>query len=328
MAVILIFGLGACSEQALSKELVFTAGLKENEIFEIEGLSATAEEARLLLANVKNQYKEAFGEKIWEQEIEGQPFPAYAREMVKNQLAQLKCMALYAERAGIDLTEEENESLFQAAGSYYDSLRQEEREALNVSVEEIHLIYSQLALSEKVYERLTQDADDEISDAEAKVIVVWHIFKARGQEDEETIKELSEIRRQIITEGVDFASMAREHSEDERLEYAFGRGELEQSLEDAAFALAAGAVSGIVETEEGYHIIKCVSDYDAEKTALNKEKLRKERRQEAFDREYLQFTRKLTSEFNDRAWGQVSFEDVAVVDNVGLYRIYEEYWKG
>ncbi len=328
-AVILIFGLGACSEHTLSKDVVFTTGLKENEIFKIGGLTATVEEAKLLLANVKNQYEEAFGEEIWEQEIEGQSFKAYAKEMVKNQLAQLKCMVLYAEKMEISLTAEESDSLLQAARLYHEDLSPEEQQALEVSVEEIYLLYQHLALAERVYADLTQDVDEEISDAEAKVIVVWHIFKARGEGNEETIKaELMELREQIVTQGVDFASLAKEYSEDEKLEYAFGRGEMEQSFETAAFSLEAGAVSGIVETSEGYHIIKCISDYDVEKTAQNKEALLKKRKQEAFDREYAQFTKDLTSEFNTEAWAKVVFDDLSVVDNKNLYQLYEECWQG
>lgn len=328
--VMLILSMCGCTEETLAKrELVFTTGLQENEIFKIGGLTATVEEANLLLANVKNQYEEAFGEEIWNQEIQGQSFKAYAKEMVKNQLAQLKCMVLYAEKMEISLTTEESDCLLQAAKLYHENLSTEEQQALDVSVEEIHLLYQHLALAEKVYADLTQNVDEEISDAEAKVIVVGHIFKAREDGKEETIKEdLMALREQIVTEGVDFASLAKEHSEDEKLEYAFGRGELEQSFEDAAFALETGEVSGIVETRDGYHIIKCISDYDVEKTAQNKEELLKKRKQEAFDTEYAQFTRDLTSEFNAAAWEKVVFDDLSVVDNKNLYQLYEECWQG
>lgn len=321
-AVLLVLGLGGCTEHTLSKEIVFTTGLKENEIFRINGLSASVEEARLLLANVKNQYEEAFGEEIWEQEIEGQSFKAYARDMVKNQLAQLKCMVLYAEKKEISLTEEEEQRLLQAAEKYYAELTEKEKAVLEVSMEEVQLLYRHLALAEKVYTALTQGADEEISDAEAKVIVVWHIFKEKG--NGEGKEELIRLREQIVTEGADFASLAKEYSEDERIEYSFGRGELEQSFENAAFALKTGEVSGIVETDEGYHLIKCISDYDVEKTAQNKKELLRKRRQEAFDREYARFTADLLSEFNEKAWEKVIFEDLAAVDNSDLYLIYEE----
>lgn len=330
--VMLMLSLSGCAEETLAKrELIFTTGLSlaENEIFKIGSLTATVEEAKLLLANVKNQYEEAFGEEIWNQEIQGQSFKAYAKEMVKNQLAQLKCMVLYAEKMEISLTAEEKDCLLQAAKLYYEDLSSEEQQVLAVSVEEIHLLYQHLALAEKVYADLTQDVDEEISDAEAKVIVVWHIFKAREDGKEEAIKEeLMQLREQIVAEGVDFASLAKEYSEDEKLEYAFGRGELEQSFETAAFSLESGAVSGIVETSEGYHIIKCISDYDVEKTAQNKEELLKKRKQEAFDREYAQFTKDLTSEFHAEAWAKVVFDDLSVVDNKNLYQLYEECWQG
>eukprot|EP00759_Apiculatamorpha_spiralis_P010560 PhF_6_TR17314/c0_g1_i1/m.26532/K09578/PIN1; peptidyl-prolyl cis-trans isomerase NIMA-interacting 1 len=36
----------------------------------------------------------------------------------------------------------------------------------------------------------------------------------------------------------------------------FGRGEMQKPFEDATYALAVGAISGIVETDSGLHIIK------------------------------------------------------------------------
>lgn len=58
-----------------------------------------------------------------------------------------------------------------------------------------------------------------------------------------------------------FEDVAKEYSEDTTASLGgdlgyFGRGQMVQAFEDAAFALNAGEVSGIVESEFGFHIIK------------------------------------------------------------------------
>ncbi len=331
MGVIVMFCISGCHSDVLSREIIFTTGLSASEIFKIGGLACTVSEARLLLVNVKNQYEEAFGKEIWDQKIEGKPFQAYVKDMVKNQLAQLKCMVLYANEEKITLTEEEKETLREAAIAYYNSLDKEEIQLLQITETDVWELYRSLAISGKLYDMLTQEVEEEISDAEAKVIVVWHIFKdctgSTDQEKAEKKRELLEIRESLLTQGADFASLAEEHSDDTKLEYAFGRGEMEQSFEMASFALETGEVSDIIETADGYHLIKCISDYDEEKTGRNKTELLKRRKQEAFDREYAVFIRGLLSEFNEGAWENITFDQFNGIDNKNLYEVYEEYWE-
>ena len=66
---------------------------------------------------------------------------------------------------------------------------------------------------------------------------------------------------QRIRAGEDFATLARQYSEDPGSrnsggEYIFGRGKMVPEFEAAAFSLEPGEVSDIIQTRFGYHIIK------------------------------------------------------------------------
>jgi peptidyl-prolyl cis-trans isomerase C len=74
--------------------------------------------------------------------------------------------------------------------------------------------------------------------------------------------EIAKIQ-QKLKDGQDFAALAREHSQGPSGENGgdlgyFGRGEMTEPFEDAAFALNPGQVSEIVETRYGYHLVKVV----------------------------------------------------------------------
>ena len=78
------------------------------------------------------------------------------------------------------------------------------------------------------------------------------------------VKEKLLALRQRILKGESFATMAILYSEDPGSAKKggelgmYGRGELYPEFEDVAFTLADGEISGIVETEAGYHIIQMI----------------------------------------------------------------------
>jgi parvulin-like peptidyl-prolyl isomerase len=61
--------------------------------------------------------------------------------------------------------------------------------------------------------------------------------------------------------GSDFAALARQHSDCPSGRRggdlgSFGRGQMAEAFETAAFGLEVGATSGVVETSFGYHLIR------------------------------------------------------------------------
>jgi peptidyl-prolyl cis-trans isomerase C len=75
-----------------------------------------------------------------------------------------------------------------------------------------------------------------------------------------TEQEATQLLEQINA-GTDFATLAQSHSkcpsgrQGGDLNF-FGRGQMVKTFEDAAFNTPIGSVSGLVQTQFGYHIIK------------------------------------------------------------------------
>ncbi len=85
-------------------------------------------------------------------------------------------------------------------------------------------------------------------------------------EPSDSAKALARAKAEAILDsirgGADFEEMAKRYSQDPGSAENggdlgwFRRGQMVREFEDAAFALPDGAVSDVVETEFGYHIIK------------------------------------------------------------------------
>lgn len=111
----------------------------------------------------------------------------------------------------------------------------------------------------KTYFQENKDSFDQKEQVKASHILV---------KDEATAKKVKE----ELKKGKDFAELAKEYSTDSSnavkggdLGY-FGKGEMAEEFEKAAFALEVDAISEPVKTEFGYHIIKLV-DKKAAKAA-------------------------------------------------------------
>lgn len=89
-----------------------------------------------------------------------------------------------------------------------------------------------------------------------------------------TREEAEELRDQILA-GADFAEVARAHSTDPGSAAQggdlgwFGRGQMVQPFEEAAFALEPGELSEPVETAYGYHLILVEDRQDAQEAIFD-----------------------------------------------------------
>lgn len=320
-------------------KVVLTTGFNKDEVFRIETSTCTLPELMVYLTTIQNRYESVYGAEIWNTNADGVTLEENVKNIALAQIAQIKTMNLMAGRYEVRLEDEEKAQVENAAKTYYGSLNDREIELMGVSEKLIEDLYTELALAEKMYQYTIKDINPEISDDEARTITVQHILiktyalDGTGKKIEYTeharqdaYEEACEVLKEARAEDADFDELIRRYSEDDKTTYSFGKGEMAPAFEEAAFNLGTGEISDIVETEFGYHIIKCISTFDREETDANKIKIVEQRREEAFGKEYDAYVDTLTRNLNEDLWNTVGFIHDEEVTTQNFFEVYSQYF--
>ena len=287
--------LAGCSEQEAFR-VVFHAGFARGEIFRVEKLSCSVQEMAVYTVNAYNRYADSLGESAAASEQD---------TILESGLAlasQIKAMRLLADELGVTQEEGDAEKAAAAAAAYHSMLTEADLTALHdVTAETIRDMYLDIALADRVYAHTIRNVNPEISDDEARTITVEQIRIARGQDDENALARIREAKARIDA-GEDFANVLPAYNEADTERVSFGKGEGGGIPEEAAFSLETGEVSDILETEDAYYLIRCISSFDREQTRANKARIVEQRRHEAFGTVYDEFIRDLPVLLNEDAW--------------------------
>lgn len=329
------FRLTACGDG----RVVFTTGFREDEVFRIGDIGCTKAETYVYLTTTQNRYESVYGPEVWNVEKDGVTLEENVKETVLARIAQIKTMCLLAEREEVELDSEEVRRAGQAAAEYFRSLNEVEIRLMGVEEKTIQDLYLEYALANKVYQHIIQDINPEISDDEARTITVQHILLrtwttdgsgarvAYAEDVKESVYEKAcKIREMAVSGEHAFLDLASRYSDDTTITYSFGKGVMDVVFEETAFALVTDEISQVIETESGYHIIKCINTFDREQTELSKLEIVEERRREVFGEEYDAFAETLVRQMNTELWDGIALIHDEQVKTTDFFDIYAKYF--
>lgn len=334
LSLFLVLGLGGCESINRDTKIVLTTGFTKDEVFRIETASCYKKEVMVYLTNLQNQYEQVYGTEIWQQERDGVTIEQSVKESVLAEIAQIKTMNLMAENYGLSLNEAEQSAVEEAAKTYYESLTETEKEQLDVTVDTIRQLYREYALADKVYDYMIKDVNPEISDDEARTVVVQQILIRTGTQEQPYSDEqksyayaqaVEALRR--VEAGEDFDVVAARYSEAAESTVSIRKGDRDAAYEETAFELGNEEVSDVIETPEGYYILKCVSTLNREETDSNKVKIVEERRKEVFGREYDSYVKTLTRHMNEELWQEITLLHNSEITTSDFFEVFARYYK-
>lgn len=285
-------------------------------VFSIDNTECYVKEAKLYLCNYKNLYGNAYGVDLWESDSDETALESYVRGVTLNELTQVYCMNMIAQKQGLTLTDKEKKQTDTVAKTYYQTLSEDEISYFDLSEEDLKAIYRRYAMTKKIFETLTKEIDAEVSDDDARVIRIQQILVS----NEITAKELEK----ELKKEVDFLSLAGSYNELESSEISVARGELPKEVEAVAFEMDNGDISSAIKAENGYYFIKCINKFEKDLTEKNKTTILKQREKDVFENVYHDFVDNAKFELNQKVWDSIKVDDMRGFKTNTFFECFDE----
>ncbi len=316
--VLMLFVCTGCGDK--DKQIVLTTGFGEDEIFRLEGEICTRQELLVYMMNLHGQYDNIFGEGIWGTEISGMPLEDHIKRTAIARLYKLKMMKLLAASYQVELDKKEEELAKEAAKEFMSDLSATEMAgAGGLKQNMVQNMYAEYRIAEKLYHKLIENVNPEISDDEARTITVRQVYASKRSDLEELLARLEE--------GEDYDTLSFAYNEKDDYVISFPKGKMDKAVEDVCFSLAEGEVSGIVEADGGYYLFRCISTYDREETDRSKQDILRKRQKEAFSQVYDAFSKGKECYLNEKLLDETISGDISS-GGVDFFDVYEKYFKG
>lgn len=238
-------------------------------VAEVNGEIITYSELKRMLEPIYAQYSKVYqGEDLVRRVRK-------ARSEALDQLIENKLIVQEANKLGLHLNDKaidervrEVKSRFKTEDEFMDALKSEgtSYEEFTKNVKEqliIKAFINQAVMSKVTVTPKEIQAYYEVNKGEFSEQEKAHVFHILVRKDPANMKLSEETAKQLLAKiksGGSFTDLAKNYSEgpnaDKGGDLGFvQRGQLIKELEDPAFALAAGQVSGLIETDAGYHIL-------------------------------------------------------------------------
>lgn len=243
---------------------------------------------------------------VWNTEAE--EGKTYGEQLVENGLEQLELMYVMKEKAadyGVEVTEEDQKAIAEAAAAFMKANSPETIEKLAVTEDQVKTYLELRTYESRMYEPMVADVDTEISDEEAQQSSFTYVSVSTADlsdEEKDTKKEdaqkildamkkdpkadFNEAAKAVdesysAVEGTFATNPPKEDAEEEE-EAAYTGSYPEEVLEVLRTLKDGEVASDVIDTDTGYYVVRLDAKIDEEATQEEKDSILEERKNELY----------------------------------------------
>ncbi len=288
-------------------------------VFSVGEETCSVEEAKIILLQYQKEYVSLYGIDLWSTaEEQTERLEQYVKDLTVSELAEVYSLDLIAAQEEIVLTSVEQSSCATAAKAYVNGLSEEELAYLDVSTDTVAELFERYLLAQKVYEQLTEEVEEEVSDDEARVMVVMQICLSE-EEDAEALYDKLE-------EGAEFATLCASYNESETDQLYVTRTTYEDAVTEVLFSLEEEAYSLIVYVDDCYTLFYCVDYFEETLTEENKDNVLLQRKATAVEDTFDAYAELLASALQTAVWSEVHVDTTLEVSAPSFSTVFDAYF--
>ncbi len=325
---------------------------KDEVLFKVNDTEIMLSAGNILLYQIKSYYESIYGPTVWDMEAEpGVTVEQFVKNDIKDVSIRTEVLYDKAVKDGIVMEEDKKAELLAQAATVFESYPAEIVAKYGFTLEQVQDTIVKQGYSELIFEEMTKDMEVDEAEVQKRMednsvyqnmmkygveafydkVRARHILiktvddqnQAYTEEDKAaSLAKIEDLLAQAKA-GADFAELAKANTEDPGSvesggEYTFGRGEMVPEFEEGAYNLEIGGISGVIETQYGYHIIMLeerinatdeeVASAQTELAAI-KEEAEYAVRLGAFDVIYEEILVDYSIETMEDVWNTITFRD-------------------
>lgn len=282
--------------------------------------------ARYTQAQYETYYAGYMGDDMWSGEgEEGETYQDTVKDSILESLENMYLMEEHMDEYEVSLSDEEKNSIKEAASQFDESNGLAEKEKVSGSTDNVERVLELLTIQKKVQDAVEAGADTEVSDEEAAqksmqyVVFPFSTTDEEGNsvdltdEEKEALRATAESFAAGAAGAADFAAYATEQGQTSQDATFDGETTtLPAQLVEAADALDEGGTTGLVEGDNGYYVARVTSLLDREATDAKKQEIVSQRQQELLNDTVDGWREDADIEVHERVWDKIDFTTLTV----------------
>ncbi len=287
-------------------EIKLAGSMSSSTLLTLGDEECSVAEAIMYLMQVKEYYKADEDDIFWYRSIGDITLKDYIKDSAKDKVLRITASSLISTEMALYLTEDEISEIRTQATDAYDALKEKyDLEKYDITLETAIALYTKEAQYNKVYDKLSENINMQISEADTKVIKINYVDIPSSV----SIDRVEELRSEIKS-GTSFETACSSFGWEPVMNKVLKKGDISDAFENVAYALVDGELSEAVVNADHIYVIQCIEDYMITESVANNNEVLSNARQAAFDEYYNEIAERVEFRFNDKIWDSISVPDL------------------